>query len=55
MFPASFTLAVVLTLSGPPSQAPALTAAASTWLAAALPVLAFARAQPLHLPSAHPV
>lgn len=54
MFQTSFlTLAVVLTMSGPPIRAAALTAAESTWLAAAAPVLAFARAQHLHLSSAH--
>ena len=44
-----FTLAAVLTLSGPPSHAAALTATESTWLAAAAPVLAFSRAQRLPL------
>ena len=54
MFQASLlTLADGLTLPGPPSQAAALTAAESTWLAAAAPVPAFARAQHLHLSSAH--
>ena len=43
------TLAAVLAMSGPPSQAAALTATESTWLAAAAPVLAFARAQRLPL------
>jgi hypothetical protein len=56
MFQASFLmLAVVLTLSSPPSQAAALTAAESTWPATAAPMLAFARAQQLHLSSAHKV
>ena len=46
MFPTLFlALAAVLTLSTPPSQAAELTAAESTWLAAAVPVLALARAQ----------
>ena len=43
------TLAAVLTLFGPTSQAAALTATESSWLAAAAPVLAFARAQQLPL------
>lgn len=48
MFPeSSLTLALVLPISGPPSQAAALTAAESTWLAAAAPLLA------LRLSSAH--
>jgi hypothetical protein len=56
MFQASFlTLAVVLTPSSPLSRAASLTAAESTWSAAAAPVLAFARAQQLHLCSAHEV
>ena len=44
-----FTLAAVLALSGTPSHAAVLTATESTWLAAAAPVLAFARAQQLPL------
>ncbi len=58
MFQASFlSLAVVLTLSSPPSQAAALPTAESTWPAAvaAVPWLAFARAQQLHLSCAHKV
>jgi hypothetical protein len=56
MFQASFlTLAVVLNLSSPLSRAAALTAAESTWSAAGAPMLAFARAQQLHLSSAHEV
>ena len=43
------TLAAVLTMFGPTSQAAALTATESAWLAAAAPVLAFARAQRLPL------
>jgi len=43
------TLVAVLTMLGPPSQAAALTATESAWLAAAAPVLAFARAQRLPL------
>jgi hypothetical protein len=42
-------LAVVLSLSGPPRQAVALTAAESTLLAAATRVLAFVRAQQVPL------
>lgn len=43
------TLAAVVAMSGPASRAAALTATESAWLAAAAPVLAFAKAQKLPL------